>query len=124
MILVDTSVWVDHLRRGNAGLRRLLLDDEVLTHASVIGELACGQMTQRIRILALLHALPRAQMVDDEEALAFVETHRLMGAGIGWMDVHILAATVLARGRLWTIDRRLERAASRLGVAASIRSRR
>lgn len=123
MILVDTSVWVDHLRRGNERLRRLLLDDGVLTHASVIGELACGQMTHRIRILALLHALPRAQMVDDEEALDFIETHRLMGAGIGWVDVHILAATVLARARLWTSDRRLQRAAARLGIAASIGSR-
>jgi predicted nucleic acid-binding protein len=124
VILVDTSVWVDHLRRGNEGLRRLLLDDEVLTHASVIGELACGQMAHRLRILALLHALPRAQVVDDDEALAFLEMHRLMGSGIGWVDVHILAATVLARGRLWTIDRRLERAASRLGIGASVRSRR
>lgn len=123
MILVDTSVWVDHLRRGNEGLRRLLLDENILTHTSVIGELACGQMTHRTRILALLHALPCAPMVDDEEALAFIETHRLMGSGIGWVDVHILAATALSRGRLWTIDRRLQRAASRLGMAASIGSR-
>src|SRR2546426_781182 len=65
-----------------------------------------------------------AELGEDDEALAFIETHRLMGAGIGWVDVHILAATVLARGRLWTTDRRLERAAARLGIAASIRRRR
>lgn len=118
MILVDTSVWVDHLRRGNDALRQLLLAGAVLTHPNVIGELACGHLKQRHRILGLLQALPRAAVVDDDEALTFIDSHRLMGTGIGWIDVHILAGALLSGAQLWTIDHRLRHAAARLAIAA------
>jgi len=120
MILVDTSVWVDHLRRGNASLRQALEADEVLCHPFVIGELACGRMTNRAEILSLLHALPQATLLDEGEALTFLETHGLMGVGLGWIDVHLLGAARLARVSLWTLDRPLARAAARLGVFASV----
>lgn len=120
MILADTSVWVDHLRRGNSRLRQLLLEDKVVCHAFIIGELACGQMRNRGEVLSLLKALPQAAVLDDEETLAFVETHRLMGVGLGWIDVHLLGAAVLTHVALWTLDRPLTRAATRLGVCSLV----
>ncbi len=120
MTLVDTSVWVDHLRRGNAGLSQLLLHEQVLCHNFVIGELACGQLRRRTEVLSLLRALPRARTVDDDSALAFIEAHRLMGSGLGWIDVHLLASTFLSDVPLWTLDRRLLQAAVRLGVAPAL----
>ena len=119
MILVDTSVWVDHLRRGNPGLRQILDADEVLCHPFVIGELACGQMKQRSQILSLLQALPQAGVLGDAEVLLFVEAHRLMGAGLGWVDVHLLAAAAVEDASLWSLDRRLARSATQLGVSSS-----
>ena len=86
------------------------------THAFVIGELACGNLNRREEILSLLAALPEAPAADQDEALAFVETHRLMGLGLGWIDVHLLASASLARLRLWTLDGRLGSAAARLGL--------
>lgn len=118
MILVDTSVWIDHLRVADHRLARLLIDTQVLCHPFVIGELACGTMKQRHEVLDLLTHLPGAPVVDDEEVLAFVEAHMLMGTGLGWVDVHVLASTCLGGQRLWTKDRRLAAAARRLGVAA------
>ena len=120
MILVDTSVWVDHLRGGNARLRRILSEDAVLCHPFVAGELACGQLRNRGEVLSLLHQLPRVRTLDDAEALGFIERHRLMGRGLGWVDVHLLGSTVLSRVSLWTLDRRLAEAAARLGAAASV----
>jgi predicted nucleic acid-binding protein len=117
MILVDTSVWVDHLRRGNERLKSILLDDQVLCHPFVVGELACGHLTKRREILSLLQALPQADEIRHTEALAFVDTHRLMGLGLGWIDVHLLASAVLARARLWTLDARLHKAAQAQRVA-------
>jgi hypothetical protein len=114
MILVDTSVWVDHLRRGNAELAGRLHDEEVLCHPLVVGELACGQLRNRRGILALLRTLPQAATVAHEEALAFVETHHLMGVGVGWVDVHLLASAALGRAALWTLDGALGRAAKAL----------
>ena len=117
MVLVDTSVWVDHLRRGNASLQARLLAEEVLCHPFVIGELACGSLRNRDEILSLLQALPPAVVADDAEALVFIERHRLMGLGIGLIDVHLLASALLSGARLWTLDKRLKAAAGRLGVA-------
>jgi predicted nucleic acid-binding protein len=116
VILVDTSVWVGHLRTGDTRLRRLLNEGQVLCHPFVIGELSCGHLRNRGELVALLRALPEANVVEHEEALVFVEHHRLGGAGIGWVDVHLLASAVLARASLWTLDLPLVRAAHRLGI--------
>lgn len=108
MILVDTSVWVDHLRHGNQVLSRLLEGNEVLVHPFVIGELACGNLANRRDILALLSRLPAAPLADQDEVLLLIDQRRLMGRGIGFIDAHLLAATLLATdARLWTRDRRL-----------------
>lgn len=120
MTLVDTSVWVDHLRRGNSRLAALLEGAEVVCHPWIIGELACGHLRQRREILVLLAGLPQAHPVEDREALAFIETHGLAGRGIGWIDVHLLASAMLGRLDIWTLDRALGRAAAglRLGGRA------
>lgn len=118
MILVDTSVWVDHLRRGHAGLAALLQEGRVLTHPVVIGELACGRLKARAQVLPWLDALPRATAATDAEARACVELHDLAGSGLGWIDVHLLASALLSGRPLWTQDRRLAAVARRLGVGA------
>jgi len=118
VILVDTSVWIDHLRVADRQLAGLLMDDVVLCHPFVVGELACGALKRRSEILGLLRNLPPAPVVEQDEVLAFVEAHALMGSGLGWVDVHLLASAVLAGDRFWTRDRRLAQAARRLGVAA------
>lgn len=114
MILVDTSVWVEHLRRDSARLRGLLLDGQVLAHPFVLGELACGWLEPREEILTLLRQLPQAERAEDEEVLRFIERHRLYGRGLGWVDVHLLASALLSGAVLWTQDRRLARAAADL----------
>lgn len=119
MILVDTSVWIDHLRRGNARLAALLDAGQVVSHPFVIGELACGTLHRRSVVLALLARLPVSTTATHAEALALIETRRLMGRGLGYVDVHLLAATALDDARLWTADKRLDGAARVLGVAAS-----
>ncbi|MBI2787859.1 MAG: type II toxin-antitoxin system VapC family toxin [Elusimicrobia bacterium] len=116
MLLVDTSVWVDHLRRGDAELVRRLEEGAVLTHRLVVEELACGSMTRRGEILSLLGTLPRAAEADHAEFLYFVEKHGLHGTGLGAVDAHLLASAKLARARLWTKDGALARAAAKLGV--------
>lgn len=121
MILVDTSVWVDHLREGDEELAKRLHADEVACHPFVIGELACGRLRNRSELLALLSALPALPKVADEEALAFIEDHGLMGRGIGLIDIHLLASCMLAGVGLWTRDRSLARAASLAGVSAGLR---
>jgi len=118
MILVDTSVLVDHLRAGEPVLARLLETSGVLSHPFVIGELACGNLHQRTAILSLLKDLPPTRVATDDEVLLFIETHTLMGRGIGYIDAHLLAATTLTEGAmLWTRDRRLKTAAEALGLA-------
>jgi predicted nucleic acid-binding protein len=114
--LVDTSVWVEHLRRGSPRLRRLLEEGEVLCHPLVLGELACGSLGRREEVLGLLRALPVATAASEEEAHRLVDAHRLHGRGIGWIDVHLIASARLSRAALWTLDRRLEREARRVGV--------
>ena len=117
MILVDTSVWVDHLRSGVPALAAALDAGEVLMHPFVLGELACGNLKNR-EVLHLLRELPAAAMATDAEALAFIEHQALMGQGIGYIDVHLLAAVALAgTARLWTRDRRLAEIAARLKLA-------
>jgi predicted nucleic acid-binding protein len=116
MILVDTSIWIDHLRRGDRGLTGVLKTGQVVCHDFVIGELACGRLSARAEILNLLKALPRAPVVEHEEVILFVERHGLAGVGIGWIDAHLLAAARLEHLELWTRDARLRRAALRSGV--------
>jgi predicted nucleic acid-binding protein len=112
MILVDTSVWVDHLRRRDAALARELDAGTVLVHPFVVGEIACGLLPRRAEILSLLAELPIASVAQHGEALVFIERHRLAGRGIGYVDVHLLASAALAPGtKLWTRDRRLAVAA-------------
>jgi hypothetical protein len=115
-LLVDTSVWVDHLRRGNDALAQHLREGHVWAHPFVIGELACGRLRRRVEVLSLLGALPHAPVVDHVEALAFLESRALAGHGLGWIDVHLLASARLARIGLWTLDRRLQAAARELDL--------
>jgi predicted nucleic acid-binding protein len=118
LILVDTSVWVDHLRRGDAQLVALLESAKVATHPFVIGEIACGSLANRQTVLALLQDLPMATVADSDEVLAYIERHRLYGKGIGYVDVHLLAAAALtADAALWTRDKRLLAAAQALRCA-------
>lgn len=114
MVLVDTSVWVLHLREAHTGLVRLLDEGEVACHPFIVGELACGNLKNRTLILSLLEALPMAIAAEHEEVLAFTESHHLMGMGLGYIDVHLLASAVLSRLPLWTLDKRLEHAAGTL----------
>jgi predicted nucleic acid-binding protein len=113
-MLVDTSVWVDHLRRGNATLAALLEQTQVWTHAFVVGELACGNLAQREKLLSALTALPHAPIAGHNEVLAFLESHRLMGRGLGWVDIHLLASARLAKLSFWTLDKRLAAVATAL----------
>lgn len=118
MILVDSSVWIDHLRRADAALVALLNAGDVACHPFIVGEIACGHLRERARVLADLALLPQASTASHGEALALLESHRLAGCGIGWTDVHLLASTVLSPpSSLWSRDRRLQMAAGRLGVA-------
>ncbi len=113
-VLVDTSVWVDHLRGGNQQLVDLLENGQVLCHPDVIGELACGNLHNRAEILELLNALPQATTVTFSEALTFLEVHHLYGRGLGWIDTQLLASARLSGCPLWTLDRRLAKAAAEL----------
>ena len=121
MILVDTSIWVDHLRRGDPALSDLLDRTAVLVHPFVIGELALGSLRQRNVVLGALRDLPQAIAATDPEVHAFIDRHSLAGIGIGYVDAHLLAGTLLTAGAsLWTRDKRLHDVAVRLNVAADV----
>jgi predicted nucleic acid-binding protein len=120
VILVDTSVWVEHLRRGDERLSTLLERELVLAHPHVIGELSLGQPRQR-DALSNLRDIPSANVASDDEVLHFIEHETLFGSGIGYVDAHLLAATRLTPGAtFWTRDRRLLAAAEKLGMAARV----
>ena len=119
MILADTSAWVEHLRRGLPRIATLLQGGEVLIHPWVIGELACGNLQNRSQVLKLLQGLPAATVASDAEVLHLIERDRLMGRGIGYVDVHLMASARLSHCRLWTRDRRLAAVAEEQGLAAS-----
>ena len=117
MILVDTSVWVDHLRRSNPTLTELLNAGRVLAHACVIGELALGQLKQRDIFLSALQHLPQANVATHSEVLAYINQHQLFGLGIGFIDAHLLAAIKLTQGAsLWTLDKRLHKTSEQLDL--------
>lgn len=117
MVLVDTSIWVSHLRDGHLELKELLLEGKVVCHPFVIGELACGNLQNRWEILTLLKALPVAIQAEHEEVLRFIETHHLMGIGLGYIDIHLLASALLSGISIWTQDNPIKKAACKLDVS-------
>lgn len=121
MILVDSSVWIDHLRTGDDDLAALLNGSQVLMHPFVLGEMACGNLRNRKEVLVLLKDLPRSPVATDDEVLLFIERHALMGKGIGYVDAHLLAATALdSSSRLWTRDQRLRKVSGLLSLASEL----
>jgi len=123
MVLVDTSVWVEHLRKGTIGLDAPLNEGQVVCHPFIIGELACGNLKNRSGILSLLRTLPAVRMAEDHEVLQFIEQHHLMGKGLGYIDMHLLASSLLSHVPLWTLDKRLGDAAAAIGIRRSLSSK-
>ena len=117
MILVDTSIWIDHFRSGSAALAALLQNEVVCTHDFVIGELACGNLRNRADVLGLLQSLPRLSAATQDETLFFIEQQAVMGRGIGYIDAHLLAAAVIRDIPIWTRDKRLMAIAEEKGWA-------
>ena len=117
MVLVDTSIWVSHFREGNPHLKNLLLNGYVVCHSFIIGELACGNLQNREEILSLMQALPSAMTAEHEEVLQLIDTHQLMGIGLGYVDVHLLASALLSETPIWTEDKKLIEAARKLNVS-------
>lgn len=116
MVLVDTSVWISHFRDNNQHLKKLLIDESVACHPFIIGELACGNMKNRKEIISLLQALPQTLVAENNEILAFIENKKLMGVGIGLIDVHLIASALLTNLPLWTADKRLRTTASKFNI--------
>ena len=116
MVLVDTSVWVSHLRDGNIELEYLLNNGNVLCHPLIVGELACGNLKDRAVILSFLQLLPMSIEAEHEEVLSFVEKNRLMGKGIGYVDAQLVASSVLTSVPIWTLDEKLAQLADGLHI--------
>ena len=116
MILVDTSIWVEHLRSGSIHLKSILEEGEVACHPFIIGELACGNMKNRKEVISLLQALPFTKAATDDEIIHFIEANQIMGIGLGLVDVHLLASSLLSNVHLWTTDKSLIAAAKKLNV--------
>jgi predicted nucleic acid-binding protein len=117
MVLADTSVWIAHLREGAVGLDTVLNEGHVLCHPFVIGELACGNLKNRVEILLLLQALPAAAPAEHDEVMQFIDTHGLMGKGLGYIDAHLLVSAALTQVPLWTLDKKLRESSCRLGLS-------
>ena len=117
MVIVDTSIWVTHLRQGNQQLEELLLGAEVVCHPFIVGELACGSIKNRKEVLSLLRSLPMVSAVNLDELLYFIEQNKLMGTGICFVDSHLLASAQLSKIPLWTSDKRLKSSAVILNLA-------
>lgn len=114
MILVDTSIWIEHLRYGTVGLEKVLDAGDVACHPFIVGELACGNLKNRTEILALCKNLPMVTVANDDEVLKFIEIHQLMGEGLGYIDIHLLMSALLTGITLWTFDKRLHEFATSL----------
>ena len=118
MILVDTSVWIEHLNKGMSSLRKSILNREIVMHPMVIGELACGNLPRRKETLQMLKALPQIAEASHNEVLSLIEAKALVGSGIGYIDAHLICSAIEESSTvLWTKDRRLQNAAQRLGLA-------
>jgi predicted nucleic acid-binding protein len=117
MVLADTSVWIEHFRAREPALADRLSQGLVVMHPFVSGELACGNLKDRAAILSDLNALPQAKPASNEEVLHLIESRRLWGRGLGWIDAHLLASALLSNCRLWTLDTRLAKAAVELGLS-------
>lgn len=118
MILADSTVWIDHLRKGDPKMLKLLENDLVVVHPFVIGEIALGHLKRRRLILEDLNNMRQVAVASDAEVLTFIETSNLVAAGVGFVDVHLLASAMLSAAKLWTRDKRLARKAEELGLAA------
>jgi len=116
MILVDTSVWISHLRDENYCLKELLNNGDVSCHLFIIGELACGNIKNRNEILSLLNSLPMAQVVEHDEVLKFIEDRKLARKGLGYVDVHLLASAILSDSSMWSTDKKLNKIALELNI--------
>lgn len=116
MLLVDTSIWVDHLHHTEVLLQDLLSNGQVATHPFIIGEMACGNLSNRKEVLNLLAELPSVVIATNEEVMRLIEKNKLGGKGLGWIDAHLLASALLSRIPLWTRDRKLATQAKLLGV--------
>lgn len=117
IVLVDTSIWIDHFRSSDARLTAMLLNGDVVCHPFVVGELACGNLKGRATVLSLLERLPQLPVATHAEVLHLVDRRKLMGRGLGWIDVHLLASALTGHAKFWTRDKRLAVAAHDLGLA-------
>ena len=117
MVLVDTSVWIYHLRQGNAELEKLLDDGQAMCHQFIIGEIACGNIRNRTEILALLQLLPMAAQATHKEVIEFIESNKLMGRGLGYIDMHLSASAKLTGVPLWTVDKKFNETNKELGIS-------
>jgi len=118
LILIDTSVWIDHLHKSHPQVVGALEREDVATHPFIIGELACGSIANRNEVLHLLSALPTITVATHDEVLIVIERHGLMGRGIGYIDAHLITSVMLTEtARLWTADKRLHEIAATLGIA-------
>ena len=120
MVLVDTSVWIEYFRKGHARLEELLNNTDVSIHPFIIGELACGTIKNREEILNLLQTLDSSPEISLQEILRFIEMNKLQGKGIGFIDVNLLASSLLSDCRLWTNDKKLHNIAQKMGIAYQI----
>ena len=116
MILVDTSVWIDHFHHSDEDLKELLLSNQVCTHPFILGELSCGNISNRKEVLSLLRTLKSIDLVLDEEVFIFIENRKLFGKGLGFIDIHLLVSALIHHVPIWTRDKSLKRVAEELGI--------
>lgn len=116
MVLVDTSVWIFHLRYGNDKLKRLLNVGYVICHPFIIAELSCGNLKNRNETLSLFQSLPMVIEAEHEEVMWFIENYQLMGKGLGYIDIHLISSSLLSRVSIWTIDKKLYEISLKLGM--------
>jgi len=116
MVLIDTSVWIDHFYKTEPDLQELLYQEQVISHPFIIGELACGSMRNRDEILRLLNDLPKASAAEHKEVLFLISEHKLFGKGLGYIDIHLLSAALLGNYVMWTKDKKLSAIADQFGV--------
>jgi len=117
MILVDTSIWISHFQKSNPILHELLLNDQIVIHPYILGELACGNIKNRVEILLLLTSLPKVPAIDMDEFFVFIDNYHLNDKGLGFVDIHILASALISSSWLWTSDKKLSVIASQFHLS-------